>query len=343
MKYFVGIDQGGSKTEILIGDENGILIDKSTGSGYTEFLPELLEKLQSKSLDVQGYNSEFQKKYFDLQITHLKNLLTKNNLELSDVYALVASAAGPDNEDMRISFETELRKRISAENVSLYNDMYGAWRAGTDKRPSGVIAIGTGTGIMLFHENGDSTILTPNIKHQAARELGYRAFLHACFTAIKILEPTILTEKICEFAKTPTIEEALAKTKHGQDINALPYQFFVPYVYEAALNKDRVALDFVTQVGNGFAECIRTGIKDAGWENREILLVLSGGSFKGKGHVMEKVIKDSLADLQNLILFQAEYEPVYGALMLAYEKYNNGTVPQITSEDISKFKLKREL
>jgi hypothetical protein len=96
-------------------------------------------------------------------------------------------------------------------------------------------------------------------------------------------------------------------------------------------------------VGIGLAECIRTGIKNLGWENRKIPLVLSGGSFKGKGYVLEKVIKDHLDDLTNLTLFQAEYEPVYGALLLAYDKYNNGITPQITKKDISKFRLKREL
>jgi N-acetylglucosamine kinase-like BadF-type ATPase len=331
MKYFVGVDQGGSKTEILIGDENGTIIDKCTGFGYCEFLKELQD------------NSEFQIKYIEQQIKYLENILCKNSLELSDIYALTACMATVDSDDMQISIENGLRKRISIQNISIYNDMYGAWRAGTDTLPSGVMAVGTGTGILFFDENRTSTSLTGNIKHQAARELGYRAFLHACFSALKILEPTILTEKICEFAQTSTIDEALKKTNNGKDINALSHQFFVPYVYDAVLQNDRVAEDFVNEVGSGLAECIRIGIKDLGWENRKIPLVLSGGSFKGKGYVLEKVIKDHLDDLTNLTLFQAEYEPVYGALLLAYDKYNNGIIPQITKKDILKFKLKREL
>lgn len=343
MKYFVGIDHGGSKSEILIGDKNGKLIDKYTSSGYIEFAMELQEKyLKPENLDVQTYNSEFISKYAEQLAKYLESILTINNLELSDVYALFGSMAGIDGGDIQMNFETEFHKRISIKNVAICNDMYGAWRAGTNKRPSGVLAIGTGTNIMFFDENGGSTSLEKNIKHQAARELGWRAFWHTCFSAVNWLEPTILTEKICEFAETSTVEEALTKTNHGRDTTLL-YQFFVPHVYEAAEKKDRVAVDFVNQVGLGFAECIRTGIKDFGWENREIPLVLNGGSFKGKGYVMEKVIKDSLADLPNLKLFQSEYEPVYGALILAYEKYNNGVIPQMTNEDISKLKLKRKL
>ena len=343
MKYFVGIDHGGTKSEILIGDENGMLIDKFTDSGYTLFTTELQEKyLKPDNLDMQAYNSEFISKYAEQSIKYLNNILTGNNLGLSDVYALFGSMAGIDGGDFQINFETELHKKISVPNIAIRNDMYGAWRAGTNKRPSVVLAIGTGTNIMFFDENGGSTSVEKNIKYQAALELGWRAFWHACYSAINWLEPTILTEKICGFAETSTIEEALAKTNHGRN-TALSYQFFVPHVYEAAEKNDRVALDFVNQAGIGFAECIRAGIKDFGWENREIPLVLNGGSFKGKGCVMERIIKDSLLDLPNLKLFQAEYEPVYGALMLAYEKYNNGVIPKISSKDISKLKLKRKL
>jgi len=330
MKYFVGVDQGGSKTEILIGDENGTLIDKCTGFGYSEFL-----KIEN--------NDEFQQKYMGQQIRHIEGLLEKSNLKISDIYALVSSIATAEG-DLKINYEKILREGLSNNpNISVYNDMYGAWRAGTNKLPSGVMAIGTGTGIMFFNEDGGSSNLGGNIKYQAARGLGYRAFLHACLSALGLFEPTILTESICEFAHTSTLEEALKLTNNGNDLNALSHQYFVPYVYEAAIKKDRVAEDFVNQTAVGFAECIRAGIKDLGWENREIPFVLNGGSFKGKGYIIEKIIKNSLVDLTNLNLFQAEYEPVYGVLMLAYEKYNNGIIPQLTNEDILKFKLKREL
>ena len=331
MKYFVGVDQGGSKTEIIIGNQNGILIDKYIGVGYIEFIRELKD------------GSEFQTKYLEQQIKYLKELLSRNNLELSDVYALVSSMATINNDNIKTSFETDLCEKTSIKNVSVYNDMYGAWRAGTNKRPSGVIAIGTGTGIMFFHENGSSTDLSSKIKYQAARELGYRAFLHACFSSLKLLETTILTEKICEFAQTSTIEEALKNTKNGHDITALSHQFFVPYVYEAALKKDRVAEDFVNEVGIGLAKCIRVAIKDFGWENQEVPLVLNGGSFKGNGYIMEKIIKDNLIDFPNLQIIQAKCEPVYGALMLAYEKYNDGIIPKVKKEDIVKFEIKRIL
>ena len=41
MRYFVGVDQGGSKTEILLGDENGLIVDKLSGFGYSAFIQDL--------------------------------------------------------------------------------------------------------------------------------------------------------------------------------------------------------------------------------------------------------------------------------------------------------------
>ena len=43
-------------------------------------------------------------------------------------------------------------------------------------------------------------------------------------------------------------------------------------LYEAMLLKDRVAEDFVNQTGKGFADCIREGIRELGWENRKYIL-----------------------------------------------------------------------
>lgn len=331
MKYFAGIDQGGSKTDILIGDENGTLIDRYTGCGYSEFLKDIKD------------NQDFHTRYLDQQIRYLTELLNKNNLSLSDVYAISASVATVNSDDIKNYYEADLREKLSNPNVAVYNDMYGAWRAGTNKLPSGIMAIGTGTGIMFFDDNGNPTDLAGKIKRQAARELGFRAFLHACFSALGCLEPTILSENICRFAQTSTLEEALKNTKNGQDINALPYQHFIPYIYDAAIKKDRVAQDFINEVGTGLAVCVREGIKNLGWENKPIPLILNGGAFKGNGYIMETIIKESLNDLLNITIHQAEYEPVYGALMLSYDKYNNGLFPKTSEDDINRLNLKRIL
>ena len=224
MKYFVGADCGGTKSEILIGDETGKLTGKYIGAGYLEFATDLHAKLQTGSIDAEKFNSEFISKYLEQTIKHLDDALAQSNLGLSDVHALFASMAAINGGDMQMNFEKDLRGKMSNQNVSVRNDMYGAWRAGTDKYPSGVIAIGTGTNIMFFDENGSSTSVEGKIKYQAARALGFRAFMHACYSAIDLLEPTMLTEHICEFAKTKTLEEALAKTNYGSDINSLPEQ-----------------------------------------------------------------------------------------------------------------------
>lgn len=327
MRYFVGVDQGGSKTEILLGDENGLIVDKLSGFGYSAFIQDIKD------------SSEFAVRYLGQQVDYLKDLLQRNGIEMPDVYALTACMATVDSDDIKKYYEDNLRLRTSIENIKVYNDMYGAWRAGTNRLPSGVLGVGTGAGIWLFDENGKAFNLSGRINYQAALGLGYRAFLHACMSAQYLLEPTILSERICEFAQTPTIAEALKKTNNGWDVNALPYQHFVPFVYEAMLLKDRVAEDFVNQTGKGFADCIREGIRELGWENREVYFVMNGGSFKGKGFVLEKVIREYLSDLDNLILFQSEYEPVAGALLLSYDNY--GISPDYHS--FMRFKLRRNL
>jgi hypothetical protein len=196
---------------------------------------------------------------------------------------------------------------------------------------------------MFFNDDGTTIGMEENLKYRAAKELGYRAFLHACYSGLNIFEPTLLSEKVCEFSQTSTIEEAFKKIEYGKDLNILLYQDFVPYIYDAVLQKDRVAEDFINQVGIGFADCILDGIKYLGWETREIAFVLNGGSFKGKGYVLDKVIKNYFKSHPNIKLFQSKYEPVYGALMMSFEIHNNGVFPHISDEDALKFNLQRVL
>lgn len=330
MKYFVGIDQGGSKCDILVGDEYGNLIDRYINVGYSTFI------------NIVKTNEEFYNKCVEQQIYYMSILLNKHQIESTDIYALAASSALINNDDIRLNYEKALFRNTKAENVTVYNDMISAWRAGTNTYPSGVIGIGTGTGIVLFAENHKSINLAEKIEKQANRELGFRAFFHACYSALQMLEPTILTEYICKFAETNSIKEALEKTNRGQDINALHYQHFVPFVYEAVLKKDRVAEDFINEVALNYTECIRTGIYEMQLEKTPFTLVLNGGAFKGNGYIMENLLRKHLSDLVNISIIQSEYEPVYGALMLAYEKYNNFS-PNIKKEDISKYNLKRDL
>ena len=45
------------------------------------------------------------------------------------------------------------------------------------------------------------------------------------------------------------------------------------------MNKDRVALDFVTDTAADLADCIRKGIKELAWENKKITAKAKKQSF----------------------------------------------------------------
>jgi Predicted N-acetylglucosamine kinase len=107
MKYFIGADQGGSKTDVLISDENGNIIDRQTGYGYCSFLKELHDK------------SEFVVKYIEQQVTILENILNKNSIDICDVCVLTACMATVNDNNKR-DYEEEIRKKNSN---SKYNSL----------------------------------------------------------------------------------------------------------------------------------------------------------------------------------------------------------------------------
>ena len=320
MKYFAGIDQGYTKTDVLIGDENGRLLARHIGPGWGD-------------------------DFFGVQTACAENALSQCGLKLPDVYAFVSSMTEIDTDDIQKKCEADFRERVSNKNSSVYHDSYGAWRTGTNRRPSGAMSLGSGVALAFFHENGSLTNLSDLIlwEYQTASTLGLRAFGRACAAALKYWEPTLLTENICEFTETSTLEEAFAKTDCGSDISAMQYQHFAPYVFAAAEKNDKVSIDLIREIGTGLAGYIRSGIKNLGWEDREVPFVLSGGALKGKGYILENVIRENLSGIPNLNLIRARYEPVYGALMLAYDEYHPETAPSVSSEDIQVFNLYREL
>ena len=318
MKYFVGIDQGGTKTDVLIGDENGKLLARHIGPGWDE-------------------------DFFGVQISCAEDALKQCNLSVSDVYAFASSMTGIDNDDGQKWCENTFREKVNNERAFVNNDSFGTWRSATKSRPSCALAVGTATALNFFHENGTCTNVSDAIlgEYQSGWALGHRAFERACASAIGFWESTALTENICVFAETKTLEEAFIKTDYGLNSDALSYHLFAPYVLSAAVKGDKVSIDIIDNIGCGLAGFVRAGIVQFGWYSRDIQLVLSGGVLKGGNGIMENVIREALTDIPNLTIFRAQYEPVYGALLLAYDEYNAGVDVKVSVEDVLRFNLKR--
>ena len=71
MKYFAGIDQGGSKCDVLIGNEHGDIIDRYVDAGYSAFLDQI------KTGEIKS-NEEFYIKCIGQQVNYLNLLLERN-------------------------------------------------------------------------------------------------------------------------------------------------------------------------------------------------------------------------------------------------------------------------
>ena len=319
MKYYVGLDLGGTKTDVLVGDENG--------------------KLLSRYLCPTGHVDN----YTDFLINCIEKAVNQSNLKLIDAHAFAICVPWVVNEEGENNNETNLRKRLSNDNIIARSDIYGGWRAETNQLPSGVLSAGTGAGLAFFTENGKAVIIGESVlpEFQSGSALGFRGFGRGLSSALGYYEPTLLSESVCEFAETSRIEEACKKTNYGLDRDALPYRLFSPHVLAAAQKNDKVAIELINDIGAGLATHIRAGIRALGLENQELPFVLSGGILKGQNNLLEKVIRNRLADITNLNFIRAECEPVFGALMLAYDKYGVSGTLNVTDEDLREFNLYR--
>ena len=100
---------------------------------------------------------------FDFLIDFIEKALNQCNIKMADVHAFSICVPLIDNEQDENGNETTLRKMLSNENVIARNDAYGAWRAETNRLPSGVLAAGTGAALAFFFENNKSILLGESV------------------------------------------------------------------------------------------------------------------------------------------------------------------------------------
>jgi len=316
MEYYVGLDMGGTKTDVLIGDETGKILARyvcPTGpvDDYTVFLIDCMVKA-----------------------------LSQCDISLCDIHAFSVCVPWITSDESANRYRDYLQQKISNRNIFTHNDSYAAWRSASHCFPGGVLSAGTGASLSFFLEDEGKVLVHGTSvlsEFQAGKAIGRQGFERGFASAQRYYEPTSLSEAVYEFANTNVIEEIRAKIKD----ESLQYPLFTPYVMDAASKGDKVALELVELVGKGLATHIRAGLTHLCLTDRKLEFILTGGVLKGQGNLLECVIRRCLTDIPTLKLVCAKYEPVYGALMIAYERYNVNKAIVINNEDICTYKLLR--
>ena len=307
---YLGIDGGGTKTELALADAQGNII---------------------KSLIVEGCNP------MDVGIERTKQILKSAIYEICgdiplssvNVFAGIAGGSSGSMKAQLFGFFKELGIRIVGND----SDSLNIIAAGLGSKNG--IAIIMGTGICAFAQSNGSLSRVAGWGYffdngGSAFNIG-RDALNAYYCALDGSgAPTILTEKINAWMEEHIIPE-IEKSDSGNGLDSTPmHQLllgqlyaggkrmisgFAPMVFEAAHEKDVVAQAIVQRNMAEAAHVIETAGEKLGDTQYPISVVIAGGLTK-QGRLLEYIYQE----FKNPELYQLktlDYAPVIGAVNLA--------------------------
>ena len=311
MTYFLGLDQGGTKTTAIVGDECGRILGMCSTFGAVHSIDGMHRAMEASRLATG-------------------EALSHAGITYGDLYGIYGGVSGIDWEYERPLVEEAFRREFPVKRVCIINDCLIAMRAATHSPQSAVICAGTGVNCAV--RNGEQEIVfgyyIPD-SLQGGNAIGMRAVQKVFDAQAGVGEETMLTELLLEYFKSENVDQLLRKYVEKQipqhEITALPR-----LVEEAALAGDHAADEVYADFARGIVPYIHAGMRKLGILDRNVDVVLSGSIFKCRAKGLQETVRNCIlekAPFANII--DAEYEPIIGAYLLGLEDYGKADLRMI--------------
>lgn len=318
MRYIMAIDQGGTKTDIVIADDQGNILSVADDRDWT---PVQGERRAVRMLRLR-YAAE--------------KAAAEAGIPLGDIGLVSGSCNGADWPFEYPIGRKNIRNTLGVQQVRLYNDCIGALRGGTEVRgrDCAILCLGSGGNCAAFNREGEEHIYAYYMKgiHQGAGAIG-RFVFEAVFDAEAGIAPaTALTGLLLDATGYDSAEDLFIATTTGPTEDAKPwvptYKQYSPLLFQAVGRGDPVSLAYLENFCRELARYVILASKKLGMERRDITVVLSGGVLKS-GSVMVGMIQKHLAlELPGAKCVNAAFEPVVGALLMEYDQIYPDGVPE---------------
>lgn len=330
MKYVLGIDQGATKTHVLVADETGHLLGLGTGIGACHSMNGMAAAMQSVREAVRG-------------------ALEQSGLKMKDISALAGGMTGVDWSDEAglLTDALEQTLGIRKKQIHVVNDCIIAMRAAASTPMGCVLCAGTGLNCGVRDGKAHEYVYGYYIpdEDQGGSALANRT-LQAVFDAESGMgEATSLTERCLTLTDCQSVDDLLRKKVENrlsrQERHELPI-----LVSEEALSGDEVSNRILHQFGKDMAAYAVSGIKRLGLENEPIEVIISGSVFKCKAPILLDTVKEViLTAVPNARIIESIMEPVVGAVLLALDDLNNASpalIQKNLEQDAPKYHLLRK-
>lgn len=287
MKYYIGIDGGGTKTEFVLTDGQGNVLSHTVKEGSNP-------------------NDIGIEKSYDILSGGLKEILYGKEIEKEDAYIFSGIAGAGITENAR-ALQAMLEKEYP--NVAVASDLMNAWELCLEGEDGLVVICGTGICCCVFENGTMKTVGGYGYLFEdggSAYAYGRDAINSALKAEDGIGEKTVLLEYF-QACLGKSIRSNLGKLQRKGKFFVAS---FCPLVFQGYADKDNVCKKIIDNNFENTTELIKGALSVAAKEIRKIAFI--GGVSKEP--LFQEYIKKEFGDKQ---LIFCQEKPVFGALRRA--------------------------
>lgn len=320
MRYYLGIDQGGTKTAALLCDENG----------------RILCAAREKGLTTTYFN--------DTDETYIKNIrsaasstLSMAGISQSEVSAVCGCLNGADWDFEYPILQGNLARATSCTDVIVINDCIGAMRGGTASRECAVVCAGTSLNAAVRCGDGREIIYGYFIDSadQGASALGHAVLRKVMDSHLGLCGQTLLSKLVMDYTGHKTAEQLLVNLTMNR--YKLQLKELAGCLLIACREGDNEAALIVDEFSKSVSRYIVAGLKKLDMLERQVEVVFSGSVLKDNGTLISKAIAGYIKkSAPNIIRVDARYEPVCGAALTLLDRHYGMKVPQEVLEEFDR-------
>ena len=307
MKYIIGMDGGGTKTNCAISDIKGNILYKCSG-GPSNFL-------------AFGVN-EVSKNIFNL----IENCVRELKINFSDIKMVIIGAAGGGRRDDAEMLENGLISLLKNNNIEIAkiiveSDAIVALEGAFPGKPGSILIAGTGS--IMFGKDSNGIIHRVGGFGRIIGDggSGYSIGKKGLFAVSKDFDGrgkhTLISEladKKFNFSSSENLIRAVYKNNF--DIASM-----TPIVLSAADNNDPIALNIIDEESEELILHLTAMIKKI---NQPILNVAFIGGIISNDNLFSKTLRKKIsAIIPSVNIVEPEYPPEQGAIFMALNLINN--------------------
>ncbi len=305
MNYYLGLDAGGTKTNCLIGDEQGTILGFG-GAGCGNY-----EVHGVGPAGIQNRNA-------------VEIALAQAGLELSDIAGIGMGIAGADLPEDYDMLDREIFAPLFKDVPRAFrNDSMAGLRGGT-RNPYG-IAIACGTGCVCAgrnvagHEARVGGLGLEFGDECSGTGIGLTGLRRVWQARDGIIPETLLARKFVERARCTDTEDLFHKL-YRRELVEKDLEPMSKLVFDAALEGDRAACDILVEGGKYLAAMVNAVARALVMTGDEFEVVMAGGVFKGSSPVLADTMAKGIREVcPHARPVMPMFEPVVGALLIGME------------------------